>query len=94
MQLNRFCNKLDGSELVILFYSYCYSQAGMRPAYGTSITYSGAQSTVQAVQQALQMQQQGIQPYYSSIEYFYPVHHITPYGSTFLTIPYGTVYNL
>ncbi len=39
-------------------------------------TFSGAQSTVQAVQQALQMQQQmqmqqqGIQPYYSSMEYF------------------------
>ena len=41
-----------------MFYSYFYSQAGMRPAYGTSITFSGAQSTVQAVQQALQMQQQ------------------------------------
>lgn len=59
-----------------MFYSYFYSQAGMRPAYGTSITFSGAQSTVQAVQQALQMQQQmqmqqqGIQPYYSSMEYF------------------------
>ncbi|PIE92462.1 alpha/beta hydrolase [Bacillus fungorum] len=83
-----------------MFYSYFASQAGMRPAYGTSITYSGAQSTVQAVQQALQMQQQmqmqqqGIQPYYSSMEYFYPVHPITPYGSSFLTIPYGTVFNL
>lgn len=79
-----------------MFYSYFYSQAGMRPAYGTSITFSGAQSTVQAVQQALQMQmqQQGIQPYYSSMEYFYPVHQITPYGSSFLTIPYGTVFNL
>lgn len=82
-----------------MFQSYFYSQAGMRPAYGTSITYSGAQSTVQAVQQALQMQQQmqmqqGVQPYYSSVEYYYPVHHITPYGSSFLTIPYGTVYNL
>ncbi|WP_439019675.1 DUF3947 family protein [Bacillus thuringiensis] len=80
-----------------MFNSYLFSQAGMRPAYGTSITYSGAQSTVQAVQQALQMQQQmqqGVQPYYSSVEYYYPVHHITPYGSSFLTIPYGTVYNL
>ncbi|MED1170021.1 DUF3947 family protein, partial [Bacillus paranthracis] len=26
--------------------------------------------------------------------YFYPVHQITPYGSSFLTIPYGTVFNL
>ncbi|MGZ7149601.1 DUF3947 family protein [Bacillus sp. BC08] len=81
-----------------MFYSYFYSQAGMRPAYGTSITFSGAQSTVQAVQQALQMQQQmqqqSIQPYYSSMEYFYPVQPITPYGSSFLTIPYGTVFNL
>ncbi|MEC2553544.1 DUF3947 family protein [Bacillus tropicus] len=78
-----------------MFYSYFYSQAGMRPAYGTSITFSGAQSTVQAVQQQqMQMQQQGIQPYYSSMEYFYPVHQITPYGSSFLTIPYGTVFNL
>lgn len=77
-----------------MFYSYFASQVGMRPAYGTSITYSGAQSTVQAVQQALQMQQQGIQPYYSSMEYFYPVQPITPYGSSFLTIPYGTVFNL
>ena len=41
-----------------MFYSYFNSEAGMRPAYGTSITYSGAQSTVQAIQQALQMQQQ------------------------------------
>lgn len=84
----------------IVYYSYFTTQAGMRPAYGTSITFSGAQSTVQAVQQALQMQQQmqmqqqGIQPYYSSMEYFYPVHQFTPYGSSFLTIPYGTVYNL
>ncbi|MDA2381808.1 DUF3947 family protein [Bacillus cereus] len=82
-----------------MFYSYFNSEAGMRPAYGTSITYSGAQSTVQAIQQALQMQQQlqmqqGVQPYYSSVEYFYPVHQVTPYGSSFLTIPYGTVYNL
>ncbi|MFI8678938.1 DUF3947 family protein [Bacillus thuringiensis] len=83
-----------------MFYSYFNSQAGMRPAYGTSITYSGAQSTVQAIQQALQMQQQmqmqqqGVQPYYSSVEYFYPVHQVTPYVSSFLTIPYGTVYNL
>ncbi|MEJ9157662.1 DUF3947 family protein, partial [Bacillus cereus] len=23
-----------------------------------------------------------------------PVHHVTPYGSSFLTIPYGTIYNL
>lgn len=59
-----------------MFYSYFNSQAGMRPAYGTSITYSGAQSTVQVIQQALQMQQQmqmqqqGVQPYYSSVEYF------------------------
>ncbi|MBP3970683.1 DUF3947 family protein [Bacillus sp. WL1] len=83
-----------------MFYSYFYSQAGMRPAYGTSITYSGAQSTVQAVQQALQMQQQiqmqqqGIHPYYASMEYFYPVQPITSYGSSFLMIPYGTVFNL
>ncbi|HDR4423672.1 TPA: DUF3947 family protein [Bacillus cereus] len=83
-----------------MFYSYFYSPAGMRPAYGTSITFSGAQSTVQAVQQALQMQQQmqmqqqSIQPYYSSMDYFYPVHQITPYGIPFLTIPYGTVFNL
>ncbi|MEY2300711.1 alpha/beta hydrolase [Bacillus anthracis] len=83
-----------------MFYSYFYSQAGMRPAYGTSITFSGAQSTVQAVQQALQMQQQmqmqqqGIQPYYSSMEYFYPIHHVAPDGSSVFTIPYGTVYNL
>lgn len=81
------CNKLYGSELKIMFYSYINSEAGMRPAYGTSITYSGAQSTVQAIQQALQMQQQmqqqGVQPYYSSVEYFYPVHHVTPYGSSF-----------
>lgn len=81
-----------------MFYSYFASQADIRPAYGTSITFSGAQSTVQAVQQALQMQQQmqqqGIQPYYSSMEYFYPMHQITPYGSSFLTIPYGTVFNL
>ena len=41
-----------------MFYSYFNSETGMRPAYGTSITYSGAQSTVQAIQQALQMQQQ------------------------------------
>ena len=59
-----------------MFYSYFNSETGMRPAYGTSITYSGAQSTVQAIQQALQMQQQmqmqqqGVQPYYSSVEYF------------------------
>ena len=59
-----------------MFYSYFNSEAGMRPAYGTSITYSGAQSTVQVIQQALQMQQQmqmqqqGVQPYYSSVEYF------------------------
>ncbi|PGW24925.1 DUF3947 family protein [Bacillus cereus] len=83
-----------------MFYSYFASQADIRPAYGTSITFSGAQSTVQAVQQALQMQQQmqmqqqGIPPYYSSMEYFYPVHQITSYGSSFLTIPYGTVFNL
>lgn len=83
-----------------MFYSYYVSQASIRPAYGTSITFSGAQSTVQAVQQALQMQQQmqiqqqSIQPYYSSMEYFYTVQPITPYGSSFLTIPYGTVFNL
>lgn len=90
------CNSLYGSELKIMFYSYFANQASMRPAYGTSITFSGAQSTVQAVQQALQMQmqQQGIEPYYSSMEYFYPVHQITPYGSSFLTIPYGTIFNL
>ena len=29
-----------------MFYSYFNSETGMRPAYGTSITYSGAQSTV------------------------------------------------
>ena len=94
------CNSLYGSELKIMFYSYFANQPSMRPAYGTSITFSGAQSTVQAVQQALQMQQQmqmqqqGIQPYYSSMEYIYPVYQITPYGCSFLTIPYGTVFNL
>ncbi|MGX5472301.1 DUF3947 family protein [Bacillus toyonensis] len=76
-----------------MFYSYVDSQVGIRPAYGTAITYSGAQSTVQAVQQALQMQQ-GIQPYYSSMEYFYPTQHFTPYGIAFTSIPYGTVFNL
>lgn len=82
-----------------MFYSYFDTRARMRP-YGTAgITYSGAQSTIQAVQQALQMQQmqqmqQGIQPYYSSTEYYYPMHHITPYEMSFSTIPYGTVYNL
>ncbi|PEL61317.1 alpha/beta hydrolase [Bacillus toyonensis] len=82
-----------------MFYSYVDSQVGIRPAYGTAITYSGAQSTVQAVQQALQMQQQmqmqqGIQPYYSSMDYFYPTQHFTPYGIAFTSIPYGTVFNL
>ncbi|MGN4423012.1 DUF3947 family protein [Bacillus cereus group sp. MYBK30-1] len=78
-----------------MFYSYFSPRASMRPAYGTTgITYSGAQSTIQAVQQALQAQQQGIQPYYSFMEYYHPVHHITPYGISFSTIPYGTVYNL
>ena len=69
-----------------MFYSYFDTRDRMRP-YGTAgITYSGAQSTIQAVQQALQAQQQrqqiqqGIQPYYSSMEYYYPMHHITPYG--------------
>ena len=82
-----------------MFYSYFNSEAGMRPAYGTSITYSGAQSTVQAIQQALQMQQQ-MQMHGRSTtillirRVFYPVHHVTPYGSSFLTIPYGTIYNL
>ncbi|EJQ51023.1 DUF3947 family protein [Bacillus hominis] len=80
-----------------MFYSYFDTRARMRP-YGTAgITYSGAQSTIHAVQQALQAQQQmqqGIQPYYSSMEYYYPMHHITPYGISFSTIPYGTVYNL
>ncbi|EOO99026.1 DUF3947 family protein, partial [Bacillus cereus] len=33
-------------------------------------------------------------PYYSSMEYYYPMHHITPYGISVSTIPYGTVYNL
>lgn len=67
--------------------------------YG-GITYSAAQSTIQAVQQALQAQQQAqqmqqsIQPYDSSMEYYYPMHHITPYEMSFSTIPYGTVYNL
>jgi len=94
---NILCKNFYGSELKVMFYSYFDSQAGMRPAYGTAITYSGAQSTVQAVQQALQMQQQmqqGIQPYYSSMEYFYPMQHITPYGISFTSIPYGTVFNL
>ncbi|MED1559619.1 DUF3947 family protein [Bacillus paramycoides] len=84
-----------------MFYSYFSPRASMRPGYGTTgITYSGAQSTIQAVQQALQAQQQmqqmqqGIQPYYSFMEYYHPVHHITPYGISFSTIPYGTVYNL
>lgn len=74
---------------------------GFRVGYGGGITYSAAQSTIQAVQQALQAQQQqqqeaqqSIQPYYSSMEYYYPMHHITPYGMSFSTIPYGTVYNL
>ncbi|GCF76653.1 DUF3947 domain-containing protein [Bacillus cereus] len=85
-----------------MFYSYFGTQDRMRP-YGTAgITYSGAQSTIQAVQQALQAQQQmqqmqqmqqGIQPYYSSMDY-YPMHYNTPYGISFSTIPYGTVYNL
>ncbi|MGG5735593.1 MULTISPECIES: DUF3947 family protein [Bacillus cereus group] len=81
-----------------MFYSYFNPRASMRPAYGTAgITYSGAQSTIQAVQQALQMQQQmqqDIQPYYSPMGYYYPAHQITPYGISFSTIPYGTVYNL
>ncbi|MBE7129179.1 DUF3947 family protein [Bacillus mycoides] len=83
-----------------MFYSYFDTRDRMRP-YGTAgITYSGAQSTIQAVQQALQAQQQmqqmqqGIQPYYLSMEYYYPMHHITPYGISVSTIPYGTVYNL
>lgn len=42
---NIICNNLYGSELKTMFYSYFNSQAGIRPAYGTSITYSGAQST-------------------------------------------------
>ncbi|WP_459503106.1 DUF3947 family protein [Bacillus sp. C1] len=81
-----------------MFYSHFNTQVGIRPAYGTAgITYSAAQSTIHAVHQALQMQQQmqqGMQPYYSSTEYDYPMHHITPYGMSFSTIPYGTVYNL
>lgn len=80
-----------------MFYSHFNTQVGMRQAYSTAgITFSGAQSTIQAVQHALQMQQmqQGIQPYYSSTEYYYPMHHITPYEMSFSTIPYGTVYNL
>lgn len=83
-----------------MFYSYFNSETGMRPAYGTSITYSGAQSTVQAIQQALQMQQQMQNAAARSTtillirRVFYPVHHVTPYGSSFLTIPYGTIYNL
>ncbi|CAH2465821.1 hypothetical protein IIQ_01340 [Bacillus cereus VD118] len=41
-----------------MFYSYFDTRDRMRP-YGTAgITYSGAQSTIQAVQQALQAQQQ------------------------------------
>ncbi|PFA13156.1 MULTISPECIES: DUF3947 family protein [Bacillus cereus group] len=79
-----------------MFYSYFDTRVRMRPYGMAGITYSGAQSTIQAVQQALQMQQmqQGIQPYYSYTEYYYPMHHITPYEISFLTIPYGTVYNL
>ncbi|EJR40045.1 MULTISPECIES: DUF3947 family protein [Bacillus cereus group] len=83
-----------------MFYSYFDTRDRMRP-YGTAgITYSGAQTTIQAVQQALQAQQQmqqiqqGIQPYNPSMEYYYPMHHITPYGISVSTIPYGTVYNL
>ncbi|MFK4322458.1 hypothetical protein ABH946_005216 [Bacillus sp. RC145] len=75
-----------------MLYSYFNNQIRKRP-----ITLSGAESTIQAVQQAWQIQeqmQQGIQPYYSSMEYYYPMHHITPYGMSFSTIPYGTVYNL
>ncbi len=95
------CNSLYGSRVgnnVLFIFLLINLVCDQRMV--TSITFSGAQSTVQAVQQALQMQQQmqmqqqGIQPYYSSMEYFYPVHQITPYGSSFLTIPYGTVFNL
>lgn len=63
--------------------------------YGAGVTYSGAQSTIQAVQQALQAQQQmqqSMQPYYP-LQYYYPMH-ITQYGISFSTIPYGTEYNL
>lgn len=83
-----------------MFYSYFNSETGMRPAYGTSITYSGAQSTVQVIQQALQMQQQlqNAAARCTNVLFirrvFYPVHQVTPYGSSFLAIPYGTVYNL
>ncbi len=86
-----------------MFNSYFNNQYRMRPYATAGITYSGAQSTIQAVQQALQMQQQQQQvpmqqiiqqPYYPSIDYFYPMYHITPSGISFPTIAYGTVYNL
>ncbi|HDX9588582.1 TPA: DUF3947 family protein [Bacillus pseudomycoides] len=82
-----------------MFYPYLNNQMRIPVGYG-GITYSAAQSTIQAVQQALQAQQQAqqmqqsIQPYDSSMEYYYPMHHITPYEMSFSTIPYGTVYNL
>ena len=85
-----------------MFYSYFNSETGMRPAYGIlSITYSGAQSTVQAIQQALQMQQQlqNAAARCTNVLFirrvFYPVHQVTPYGSSFRLFHMGlyTTYN-
>ncbi|MEH7458657.1 DUF3947 family protein [Bacillus sp. JJ1127] len=78
-----------------MFYPYFNKQLRIPAAYGGGITYSGAQSTIQAVQQALQAQQQmqqSIQPYYP-VQYDYPMY-TTQHGITFSTIPYGTEYNL
>ena len=82
-----------------MFYSYFYSQAGMRPAYGTSITFSGAQSTVRCSTSVTNATTNAnATTRYPAVLFiygvFYPVHQITPYGSSFLTIPYGTVFNL
>ncbi|MGG2065785.1 DUF3947 family protein [Bacillus sp. S14(2024)] len=81
-----------------MFYSYLNNQMRTPAGYGASVTSSGAQSTIQAVQQAIQAQQQAqqmqqsMQPYYP-VQYYYPMH-VTQYGISFSTIPYGTEYNL
>lgn len=81
-----------------MFYPYLNNQMRIPVGYGASVTSSGAQSTIQAAQQALQAQQQAqqmqqsMQPYYP-VQYYYPMH-ITQYGISFSTIPYGTEYNL
>ncbi|ENQ3107743.1 DUF3947 family protein [Bacillus cereus] len=77
-----------------MFYPYLHNQMRIPAGYGASVTQSGAQSTIQAVQQALQAQQQAqqMQPYYP-VQYYYPMH-ITQYGISISTIPYGTEYNL